>query len=371
VTGYGGTFGSREIGTGPYRLLEWRRNHQMIYARDPAWRGWDAGPAAADSKEAVPFDKISYRLIDDVSTQWLCFLTGELDFLGEVTRDNWDAVIEPSGALARPLQERGISLHAMPTLEVAYIGINMEDSVLGPNAKLRQALNCAFDGAAWERFYNGRVTRSDGPVPPGIDGRAEEPFRYGFDVHLARRLLAEAGYPDGIDPKTVRRLELTLDLGRTSQDMRESTELVVAFWAKIGKALKPQYHSWPTFLRRVSNRQSQMFRMGWTADYPDAENFLKLFYGKNVSPGPNRANFCDAAFDELYEAACLEREETRRSRLWADAQSLVRESCPWVFLHFQKAYSLCQDRVLNYCPSDFPYGTEKYLRTPAGAGKEN
>ncbi|MDD3546284.1 MAG: ABC transporter substrate-binding protein [Kiritimatiellae bacterium] len=354
---YGADFGGHAVGTGPYRLAGWRRNHQMTFERDAGWRGWPArggGPR--------PFDKVVYRVIDDSSTQWLCFLAGELDFLGEISRDNWDAVIGADGALAHDLREQGISLYSMPALEVAYVGINMEDPVLGKNRALRQALNCAFDSGAWARFLNNQVLPCDGPVPPGIEGRLESPFPYAYDLERARALLREAGYPEGVDPRTGRRLELTLDLGRTSQDIRESTELMVAFFGRVGIALKPQYHNWPTFLRRVSGRQSQMFRIGWVGDYPDAENFLQLFYGKNVSPGPNRTNFADDGFDRLYEAACGAADAAERDRCWADAQALVREECPWIFLHFRRAYSLCQARVLNYVPSDFPYGAEKHLR---------
>ena len=364
VTFYGKDFGSHAFGSGPYRLAEWRRNHQMTYVRDPAWRGWREGPAAVDSSGGdVPFDRVVYRLIDDVSTQWLCFLADELDFLGEITRDNWDVVLDGAGSLSAPLRARGITVYAMPTLEVAYIGFNMEDPVVGKNRALRQALNCAIDGEAWDRFYNHRVVCCDGPVPPGTAGRLETPFLYASNLEKAKALLRVAGYPEGVDPSTGKRLELSLDLGRTSQDMRESTELLVSFLARAGIALKPQFHNWPTFLKRVSSRQSQMFRLGWTGDYPDAENFMQLFYSKNVSPGPNRANYVSPEFDRLYEAACSTTDEAERNRTWAQAQERVREDCPWIFLYFQKAYSLCNGRVLKYQPSDFPYGTEKYLRT--------
>ncbi len=366
VEAYGDDFGSHAVGTGPYRLTEWRRNHQMSYARDPSWRGWREGPSAVRPGDAAaPFDRVVYYVIDDVSTQWLSFLAGELDFLGEIARDNWDVVIDGAGGLSAPLRARGISLYSIPTLEVAYVGINMDDPVLGSNRALRQALNCAFDSAAWVRFFNSRTVVCDGPVPPGTEGRLETPFPYASDVEKARVLMREAGYPEGIDPKTGKRLVLTLDLGRTSQDIRESTELMTAFFARVGVDLKPQYHNWPTFLRRVSSRQSQMFRIGWTGDYPDAENFLQLFYGRNASPGPNRCNYMNPEFDRLYEAACAATDATQRNGFWARAQELVREDCPWIFLHFQKSYSLCNPRVQGFVPSDFPFGTEKYFRTEA------
>jgi len=363
VTYYGKDFAGRTIGSGPYRVTQWRRNYQMTFMRVPEWRGWRQGPAALmPGDTGVPFDRLIYRTIDDVSTQWLCFLRGELDFLGEISRDNWDVVVGADGNLSASLQAQGIRLHSIPSMRSDYLGINMDDPVLGTNKALRQALNCAFNGAAWQRFFNNRVTVADGPLPPSIAGRPDTPFAYAFDLDKARQLLREAGYPDGIDPNTGRRLELTLDLGRTSQDIRESSELLVSFYAQIGITLRPQYHSWPAFLRRLANRQSQIFRVAWIGDYPDAETFMQLFYGRNVSPGPNRVNYVNPAFDALYEQACATTDVAARNLLWQAMQEILREDCPWVFLHYQTAYSLCNPRIHGYHLSDFPYGTEKYLR---------
>lgn len=360
---YGADFGNQAVGTGAYQLESWQRNHQMTFTRKESWHGWHKGPAAFDpAGEMVPFDRVVYRVIDDVSTQWLCFLAGELDFLGSIARDNWDVVVNADGELDESLQARGIQIFSIPSMEVFYVGLNMDDPVLGSNLKLRQALNCAFDSARWVRFFNNRAMPCDGPIPPGIVGRLETPFAYDFDLEKAVRLLAEAGYPDGIDPKTGKRLALTIDLGRTSQETRESTELMVSFYDRIGISLQPHFHNWPVFLQRVSNRQSQMFFIGWIGDYPDAENFMQLFYGKNVSPGPNRANYINPELDRLYELAGQTTDESARNRLWAQAQEIVREECPWIFQYYRKTYTLCNDRLFNYRPTDFPYATEKYYR---------
>ncbi len=366
VRTYGPAFSDHPVGSGAYRLASWQRNYTMVFERWPDWRGWRLGPAAFDpAGPERPFDRLIFRVMDDATTQWLSFLSGELDFQGEIARDHWDAVIGPQGALNDRLARRGIHLASMPTLEVAYIGINMEDPLLGPNRALRQALNCAFDGARWEAFYNQRVTAADGPVPPGVAGRLERPAAFAFDLERARRLLAEAGYPDGREPRTGRRLTLRLDLGRTNQDTRESTELLVAFMDRVGLDLQPEYHNWPSFLQKVSRRESQMFRIGWVGDYPDAENFLQLFYGRNSSPGPNRCNYANPEFDQLYEAALSVTDPAERLRLYGAMQQIVREDCPWVFLHFPRSHSLYRTRVGNYAPHDFPYGMEKYLRVRA------
>ena len=363
VAYYGDDFGNQAVGSGPYKLASWRRNHQMDFVRDPEWRGWKNGPASFDpAGEQLPFDRIVFRVIDDVSTQWLCFLSGELDFLGSITRDNWDVVIGPSGEIDESLKKRGIKLHCIPALEVFYIGFNMDDPVLGGNKKLRQALNCAFDSQRWVRFFNNRTIECDGPVPPGVEGRVETPFEYRFNLEKAKRLLYEAGFPDGVDPKTGRRLVLNLDMGRTSQEIRESTDLLVSFYNKVGISLKPHFHNWPLFLKRISGRQSQMFRIGWIGDYPDAENFLQLFYSRNVSPGPNRVNYVSSEVDRLYEEAVLTADPEKRGRMWKDLQEIVREDCPWMFMHYRKTYTLCNDRMSGYKPTDFPYATEKYYR---------
>lgn len=363
VETYGRRFGEHPVGSGPYRLSEWRRNHRMVYDRVADWRGWRRGPAAFDpAAPRQPFDRLVFPVMDDPSTRWLAFLAGELDLQGEIARDSWELVVDPRGSLRPGLARRGITLASMPTLEVAYIGINMDDPLLGTNRLLRQALNCAFDAPRWEAYYQGRVQAANGPVPPGVAGRLEAPAPYAYDPARARRLLAAAGYPGGRDPATGRRLRLVLDLGHTTQDMRESTELIVAFFERVGIDLVPDYHNWPAFLQKVAQRRSQLFRIGWVGDYPDAENFLQLFYGPNQSPGPNRSNYRHAAYDACYRQALAAAQPEERLRLMREMQAIIREDCPWIFIHFARAYSLVHRRVHHYRPHDFPYGMEKYLR---------
>ncbi len=343
--------GPQGEGTGPYALTHWRKNHEMTFARrrkDGKAEGWKG------------FETVRYLVIDDMSTQWLMFLKGEIDFLGEISRDNWDSIIGADGQLEPSLTKQGVTLHSIAALDSLYVGINMRDPVLGPNRKLRQALNAAFDSAAWEKFYNGRIQRADGPVPPGVEGRLETPFPYAFDLEKARRLMVEAGYPNGHDPQTGRRLVLTLSIGRASQESREAAELMAAFYEKIGVRLECDFKTWDAFLKATGEGRVQLFRMGWVGDYPDAQNFLQLFYSKNLAPGPNRAAYVSAAFDRAYEAALAAPTTDERNAHWAKCQEIVREDCPWIFSHYNRAYSLTRPNVGNYVPTDFPYGVEQY-----------
>ena len=367
VESYGVNFGGHPVGSGPYRLSEWWRNHRMTFERVPEWRGWSSAEDCAsmldDGTAATGafYDRLEFLVVDDESTKWLMFLGGEVDFLGGISNNNWDAVVSPDGTLMPDLAARGIRLHGASTLQVMYAGFNMQDPVLG-NRKLRQALNCAFDFPAWQRFYNGRMAPADGPVPPGVEGRVETPFQYSFDIPRAKRLLAEAGYPDGVDPKTGRRLTLTITLGRASQDAREQAELLASFYARIGVRLEAKYMTWDAYLKAVNSGNESIFFLGWVGDYPDAENFLQLFHSKNVSPGANHGNYRNPAFDRAYDEAMSAKSPAARMEAWRRAQEIVREDCPWLFLHFPKAYTLTRDRVQGYRPTDFPYCTEKHLR---------
>ena len=363
-----GVRGPNGEGSGPYRLSHWRKNHEMVFRRKSSSckfefeNGLGQDFSRTRIHDSNSFDEVKYLVVDDASTQWLMFLKGELDFLGEISRDNFDSVVGADGRLDPALEKLGVTLHSIPTMEVLHVGVNMRDPVLGPNRKLRQALNAAFDYPAWERFYNGRILPCTTPVPPGVDGRLEAPFAYAFDLEKAKALLAEAGYPNGIDPKTGRRLVLTMSIGRPSQESREAGELMAAFYEKIGVKLELEFKTWNAFVTAVNEGRVQLFRMGWVGDYPDAQNFLQLFYSKNVNPGPNHANYINPDFDREYDAALDARTTEERNVHWTKCQEIVREDCPWIFTHVNKAFSLVRPTVKNYRPTDFPYGVEKYYQ---------
>ena len=136
----------------------------------------------------------------------------------------------------------------------------------------------------------------------------------------------------------------------------------IAFYEKIGVKLELEFKTWNAFVTAVNEGRVQLFRMGWVGDYPDAQNFLQLFYSKNVNPGPNHANYVNPDFDREYDAALDARTTEERNVHWTKCQEIVREDCPWIFTHVNKAFSLVRPTVKNYRPTDFPYGVEKYYQ---------
>lgn len=373
---YGQDFVNHPVGTGPYVLSSYVHNYRIEFVRNPKWRATgrvDRYPVSSsaddetlglltDRGNPIPFiDRIVQYAVSDASSQWLMFLANELE-MSAISRDNWEAVIVGQDGLAEDLKRRGIVMDKAPALDTGYIGFNMDDPVVGANRFLRQAMMAAFDREKWVKFQNGRVMPADGPVPPVMRRMDPGKTLFPFDVERAQVLMKAAGYPGGRDPQTGRRLELTLELGTAGSDTRETAEVMASFMERIGIVVRPSFNNWPAFLKKIEQRQAQMFLLTWVADYPDPENFLQLFYGPNETPGANRTNYKNVKFDRFYEAAAKLPDGPERDALHAAMERVVMEDCPWLFLHHSMSFSLRHGRLMNYKPHDFPYGMIKYYR---------
>lgn len=375
VEWYGDRFSQHPVGTGPYRLQDWNPNYQLVFVRNPAWsetgrvdrypsqgapgdaeQGW-----LADAGKVLPLiDRIVAYVVADSATQWMMFLSGQLDE-SDISRDNWSVVLDEQRELVPALRSRGVQLSVSPQLRISYIGFNADDPVLGTNVLLRRAMSLAFNSEQWIRLHNGRVRRPNSPIPSTLAGYEADYHPWAFDLERARRVLAEAGYPEGRDPATGRRLELTLDLGRADDiELRQSAELFVAFMERLGIVVRLSLNNGPAFYEKLERRQAQMFLLSWLGDYPDAENFLQCFYGPNASPGPNRANYVNAEFDRLLEKARIMSDGPERTALYQRMARMVVDDCPWLLVSEPLTYTLHQSRVTNFKSHLFPYGMEKY-----------
>lgn len=383
---YGKEFISNPVGTGPYVLASWERNYRVEFVRNPKWAetgrveyypdsgapGDEEEGLLVDAGKPVPFiDRIIQYVVGDPSTQWMMFLAGQFEMSG-ISRDNWDAVLTESRELNEELLERGIQLRSSPAMWVAYTAFNMDDPVVGASAdpeqdrrnrKLRQALAHAFNYDEWISFHNNRLMKPTGPIPPAVTGYVERDVPYPFDLERARALLVEAGYPEGRDPKTGRRLQLTIEIGGAdSPDVRQAVELFVQFMDRIDIVVNPSYNHWPAFLEKLSRGQAQMFQLGWVADYPDAENFLQLFYGPNKSPGPNHTQYANEEVDRLYEKLRTMHDSPERTEIAQRMADIIIEDGPWMFTGIPVSYGLFHSWIENYKRHDFPYGMSKYYK---------
>jgi ABC-type transport system substrate-binding protein len=189
----------------------------------------------------------------------------------------------------------------------------------------------------------------------------ERPFAYSYDLAKAKSLLAEAGYPGGIDPKTGKQLRITVDVGNDSADTAESIELLASFYAQMGVKLEISVNTWQALQDKIRAGNVQLFMMGWVGDYPDLETFLQLFISSNT-PTPNYSNFSHPEADACYQRAITSKNPDEIDACWKRMQEIILEECPWVLLHSAIDFTLVRDRVLNYRSHNYPYGMEKHYR---------
>ena len=308
---YNEQFRRHPVGTGPFRLKSWRPNYRIEFERNPTFSGQtypdtgEPGDRAAglldDAGKPLPFvDRIVEYDIREFYTVWQMFLGGRIISSG-LNKDYFEKAISPDLSLSPQLQQRGIRLYKTPELATYYIGFNMLDSVIGASSdpatnerhkKLRQAFATAIDVRTFVAvIFNNRYTPANMLIPPGVAGHSDKPYPYEYNLERAKRLLAEAGYPDGHDEHG-NALRLTMILpGSGSTDARQEADFYEEALRAIGVDLNVQQLSFAEYIRREHDGETQVFWAGWVIDYPDAQNFLQLFYGPNKCPGINACNY--------------------------------------------------------------------------------
>jgi oligopeptide transport system substrate-binding protein len=366
VDEYGQEFLNHPVGTGPFKLAEYNPQAKIVYVKNPTYRkelfpaeGADADMAGDVGKPLPLVDKIVMTVHVESQPQWLNFMQGNLD-VSSIPKDNFQqAIDQKTNDVSPELKKKGILLAKDTMLDVTHTTFNMSDPVVGKNKYLRQAISMAVDNAQEiQLFYNGRAISAQGPIPPGMNGYDESmknPYK-GYDVAKAKELLKKAGFPDG---KGLAPLEF---LSLADSQARQQTEYFEKELAAIGITLKIQTYSWPEFQASIKNKKGQMWGYAWAGDYPDAENFLQLFYGKNISPGANDANYVNPEFDKLYDKALTMADSTERTALYKKMSAIVVEDEPWVFGLHRLNYTLKYPWVKNYRYHEFPYGMSKYYR---------
>ena len=369
VEHYGKEFLNHPVGTGPFRLESFNPASKIVWVRNPTYRKelypseGEAGDfergLLADAGKPLPLaDRIVSDVIVESQPRWLNFLAGKLDY-SDIPKDNYQQAITPSKELGAELKKKGIGLQKAPKIDIVYESFNMSDPLLGKNKFLRQAISLAFSSETFiDLFYNGRALPAEGPIPPGLSGfdpKMLNPYRE-FNMAKAKDLMAKAGYPngEGLPP-----IEYASNSGTTERQIAEFTERSLK---AIGVNLVVRAYSWPEFNQTVNRRKAQMYGQAWDGDYPDAENFLQLFYSKNVSPGPNHTIYVNPAYDKLYDQALQMNDSPERTAVYKQMVDILVEDCPWIFNAHRIAFSLTQPWLKNFKIHEFDHSKSKYYR---------
>jgi oligopeptide transport system substrate-binding protein len=388
------------IGTGPYMLTVNNPNRQMVLERNPNYAGevypgrGEAADAAAglleDAGRPLPFiDKVVFSLEKEQIPYWNKFLQGYYDVSG-ISSDTFDQAVQFGGggdvAVSDRMRERGIELQTSVATTVFYLGFNMLDPVVGGYGerarKLRHALSIVIDQEEYiSIFQNGRGLPAHGPIPPGIFGYREgregiNPYVYDWadgaarrkPVEYARRLLAEAGYPNGRDAQTGQPLLINLDTTATGVGGKSQIDWYVRQLQKIGVQLVVRATDWNRFQDKLRKGNVQIYFLGWVADYPDPENFLFLLYGqegKVETGGVNASNYANPEFDRLFERMKHMFNTPERQEIIDRMVEIARHDAPWVWSLFPQDFTLHHAWVRNRKPNQMANNTLKYQRIDA------
>lgn len=388
------------IGTGPYMLTENNPNARMILERNPNYHG-DSYPCEgeagdeeagllADCGKPMPFvDKVVFTLEKESIPYWNKFIQGYYD-VSSVGGENFDQAVRfgPQGdaRLTEDMQARGMSLVTAVQPTVAYTGFNMLDPVVGGlserNRKLRQAISIAIDQEEYVTiFLSGRGEVAQGPIPPGISGTVAgkegmNPVIYDWidgkprrkPISEAKRLLAEAGYPNGRNAQTGEPLVINLDTTGGGVGDKSRIDWYNKQFAKIDVQLVVRSTDYNRFQDKMRKGTAQMFFWGWNADYPDPENFLFLFHGpqaKVKTQGENAANYENPDYDTLFEQMKNMDEGPQRQEIINRMVRMLQNDAPWLFGYHDVAYVLQHGWMSNRKAGKIIRGNMKYQKVDA------
>lgn len=327
-------FGRAPVGVGAYRLVEWRDNHKVVFERFENYFG-----------KKPTIGRVVFYVMPGEEAAFQAYLNGDLD------------LIQAPYGKVKSIQASNIGkqLTLNPLGDVRFYGFNMERWPLGGNTekadpkgdikdgapeprpmtaedkararKLRQAFNYAIDRQRiCDGVLEGRAVPCRGPVPPGMKGYNPDLKSYAYDPEHAKRLLVEAGYPEG---KGLPEIPMHFNPQPGNAEVAEAMQ---AMLAQVGVRTKLQQSDWGAYQNFVDGSKATFFRMAWILDYPEAENFLyPLFHSKFLGSDGNYARMQNPDIDRMLDEARSCRDLDQELKLWQKAEAAIVEEAPWLF----------------------------------------
>jgi ABC-type transport system substrate-binding protein len=344
VLKYGTDFRRHAVGTGPFQFVAWEEGQALVLRKNPHYFETDA------SGKRLPYlNGIKVSFFDSRATEFLLFRQKKLDFINDIDASFKDEVLTKTGTLRKDWRGK-IALQTHPYLNIEYFGILVDESnPLLKNSplklkKVRQAINYSIDREKMVLYLRNSLgtPATAGFVPVGLPSFDSTKVKgYHYNPVLARKLLDEAGIKRG--EQTVIKLQtipIYADIG--SYIARQMEE--------IGLKVQVDVVQKSLLLELTSNSRTLFFRGSWIADYPDAENYLSVFYSKNPAP-PNYTRYSNKEFDVLFEKAIRETNDSIRYRLYQQADQVMMEDAPVVPLWYDKVVHLVQTNVSGFEPN--------------------
>ena len=332
VSHFGSRFRSNPIGTGPFYFKRWDENVKLVLRRYNNYFELD------ENGQKLPYlEAVAIQFIPDIQSEFMLFLQGKLDFINSLDASYKDELLTPTGALQSKYKER-INMLKGPYLNTEYIGFYLDaDNPAIQSEEIREAMNLGFDRKLMIAYLRNNIgyPANQGFIPKGLKGTSSKPYPY--DVERARVLVKKYRVESGVKP--------TLTIA-TDANYLDLCEYLQRELQKIGIDLKIEVMPTASLRQAKSSGKLELFRASWIADYPDAENYLSLFYSKNFSPnGPNYTHYENSKFDLLYEEALSTLVDAQRQKRYRQMDSLVNSEHPIIPLYYDQVIRFVQKNV--------------------------
>ena len=344
VEKYGNDFRRHAVGSGPFQFVAWEEGQALVMKKNPSYFETD------EKGERLPYlDGVKISFYDAKATEFLLFRQKKLDFINDIDASFKDEVLTKKGTLRKDWQGK-IQLQTHPYLNIEYFGILVDTAnPLVKNSplrlkKVRQAINYGFDRQKMVLYLRNSLglPATAGFVPAGLPSFDSTKVKgYSYQPALARKLLKEAGVTSANQPAIkLYTIPIYSDIG--SYIARQLEE--------IGLNVQVDVVQKSLLLDLTSNSKALFFRGSWIADYPDAENYLSVFYSKNPAP-PNYTRYSNPKFDALFEKAIAETSDSIRYQLYRQADQVMIEDAPVVPLFYDEVVHLVQPNVQGFQPN--------------------
>ncbi len=345
VKHYGSNFRRHPVGTGPFRFVAWEEGQALIFKKNERYFETDS------AGNRLPYlDGVKITFYDSKATEFLLFRQNQLDFINDIETSFKDEVLTKKGTL-RSDWEGKIQLQTSPYLNIEYLGILVDTSNgLLDNSplrlqKIRQAINYGFDRRKMILYLRNSLgtPAESGFVPAGLPSFDSSLVKgYSYDPSRVKTLLAEAGYPAGKDLPQIKLYTIAI--------YAEMANFIARQLGESGIRVQVEVVQKSLLLEMTSNSRAAFFRGSWIADYPDAENYLSVFYSKNPAP-PNYTRYRNPVFDALFEKAIAETNDSIRYSLYRQADQVVIRDAPVIPLWYDKVVRLVQPHVSGFRPN--------------------
>ena len=341
VEKYGKEFGTHPVGTGAFKFDKWVQNTSLVLLKNSSYWKKD------ENLQALPYlDAVQVSFIPDKNQAFSQFTKGDLDFISGIEEGSKDIVLNRDGSIKQEFSSK-YEVIKSPYLNTEFIGFQLDSSKYENkkhpflDRRVRQAMNFAINRRDMVTFLRNKlgIPGEDGIVPPVMPSfDSTKVAGYSFDLTNAQNLMKEAGYPNGQGFP-----EVTL---YTNPNHRDISEYLLKAWKEIGITVKLEENNVATLQEMIDNGKASLFRASWLGDYPDAENYLAMFYSKNFTPaGPNKTHFHNKSFDDYFERVMLEDDGFKRYEIYHAMDALAMHEAPVIVLYYDEVLRLAQKKV--------------------------